>query len=133
MALASSGSLEPVDLLIKDIMTSDLGFLNETSTASNFGKMFDTAKSSDIALGIINMVYQVIGMLAVFAARSRGINRILITGSGSHNPLGQKILAGITGMHGIVFEYPKDAEYTTAIGAGLYGLEKAAVSKQITC
>jgi len=133
MALAASGSLDPVDLLLKDIMATDLGFLNETSTASNFGKMLDTAKSSDIALGIINMVYQVIGMIAVFAARSRGINRILITGSGSHNPLGQKILESITGMHGIVFEYPKDAEYTTAIGAGLYGFENASGLKQVTC
>ncbi|MCL2232568.1 MAG: pantothenate kinase, partial [Treponema sp.] len=107
----------------EDIMASDLNFLDKKSTASNFGKMLDTARNEDIAMGIINMVFEVIGMLAVFAARSRNIDRVIVTGSGSHNPLGQKILAKITCMHSIVFEYPEGAEYTTAIGAGLRGME----------
>jgi len=61
-------------------------------------------------------------MLAVFAARSRNIDRVIITGSGSHNPLGHRILAEITHLHTISFEYPEDAEYTTAVGAGLCGV-----------
>jgi len=121
MSLASSGSLEHVDLLLEDIMSMDMGFLNSKSTASNFGKMLDTAGNQDIALGIINMVYEVIGMLSVFAARSRNIDRVVVTGSGSHNLLGQKVLSDVTRMHSIIFEYPKDAEYTTAVGAGLCG------------
>ena len=121
MALAASGSLEPVDLLLEDIMAKDLGFLDKKSTASNFGKMLDTARNEDIALGIINMVYEVIGMLAVFAARSRNIDQVILAGSGSHNPLGQKVFAKITRMHSVGFVYPDDAEYTTAIGAGLRG------------
>lgn len=121
MALASSGSLESVDLLLEDIMGTNMGFLNSKATASNFGKMLDTAENKDLALGIINMVYEVIGMMAVFAARSRGIDRVLVTGSGSNNLLGQKVLADVTRLHSIAFEYPKDAEYTTAIGAGLSG------------
>jgi len=122
MELAAVGNLDPVDLLLEDIMATDLSFLDKKSTASNFAKMLDTARNEDIALGIINMVYEVIGMLAVFAARSRNINRVIVTGSGSHNPLGQKALAKITRMHSIVFEYPNSAEYTTAIGAGLRGI-----------
>ena len=124
MALAASGSLDPVDLLLEDIMVTDFSFLGKKSTASNFGKMLDTAHSEDIALGIVNMVFQVIGMLAVFAARSRGIDRVLVTGSGSRNPLGEKILAGVSRMHSVTFEYPDDGEYTTAVGAGLFD-EKA--------
>ena len=122
MALAGSGSLDPVDLLLEDIMASDFGFLSKKSTASNFGKMLDTAKNEDMALGIINLVFQVIGMMAVFAARSRNIDRVIVTGSGSYNPLGQKVLSEITRMHSIIFEYPPDAEYTTAVGAGLCGV-----------
>jgi len=121
MELASLGNLEPVDLLLEDIMTADISFLNKKSTASNFGKMQDTARNEDIALGIINMVYQVIGMISVFAARSRNIDRVIVTGSGSFNHLGQRVLAEITRMHSVTFEYPEDAEYTTAIGAGLCG------------
>jgi len=119
MQLAESGNLETVDLLLEDIMPMNLSFLNKKTTVSNFGKMLDTTRSEDIALGIINMVYQVIGMIAVFAARSRNIDRVIVTGSGSHNPLGQKVLAEITRLHSIAFEYPEDAEYTTAVGAGL--------------
>jgi len=62
-------------------------------------------------------------MLAVFAARSRNIDSVVVTGSGSHNPIGQKILGDVTRMHSIAFEYPEDAEYTTAVGAGLYGVK----------
>jgi type II pantothenate kinase len=122
MKLAVSGSLDPVDLLLEDIMATDYGFLSKKSTASNLGKMLDTARNEDIALGIINLVYEVIGMLAVFAARSRNIDRVIVSGSGSYNPLGQKFLSNITAMHSVVFEYLADAEYTTAVGAGLCGI-----------
>ncbi|MCL2070138.1 MAG: pantothenate kinase [Treponema sp.] len=121
MKLAANGSLDPVDLLLEDIMVTDISFLNKKSTASNFGKMLDTARQEDIAFGIINMVYQVIGMISVFAARSRNIDSVIVTGWGSQNLLGQKVLAEITQMHSIAFEYPEDADYTTALGAGLSG------------
>ncbi|MDR1238813.1 MAG: pantothenate kinase [Treponema sp.] len=119
MELAETGNLNQVDLLLEDIMEADISFLNKESTASNFGKMLDTAGSGDIALGIVNLVYQVIGMLSVFAAKSRNISRVVVTGNGSKNLIGRKILSIITGMYGISFEYPQDAEYTTAVGAGL--------------
>ena len=123
MTMAASGNLDQVDLLLGDIMVTDFSFLDKKSTASNFGKMLDTARNEDIAMGIVNMVYQVIGMLAVFAARSRNIDRVIVTGSGSHNPLGEMVLAKIAGMHSVSFEYPEDGEYTTAVGAGLYGIK----------
>jgi type II pantothenate kinase len=119
MALAETGSLNQVDLLLEDIMKSDISFLNKESTASNFGKMLDSAKSGDIALGILNMVYQVIGMLSVFAAKSRNTDRVVVTGNGSDNPIGKNILTEITEMYQVHFEYPRDAANTTAIGAAL--------------
>jgi type II pantothenate kinase len=119
MELAKWGNLNQVDLLLEDIMDTDISFLNRGTTASNFGKMLDSAGNGDIALGIVNLVYQVIGMLAVFAARAKNVNRVLITGNGSNNPIGQKTLSVITSMYGVEFFYPEDAEYTTAVGAGL--------------
>jgi type II pantothenate kinase len=119
MELADAGNLNQVDLNMEDIMDMDLSFLGRETTASNFGKMLDTARSEDMALGIVNMVYQVIGMLSVFAARSKRSDRVIVTGNGSHNSIGKKILAAITEMYSVQFEYPEDAEYTTAIGAGL--------------
>jgi type II pantothenate kinase len=121
MDLAARGNLNQVDLLLEDIMENDISFLRKESTASNFGKMLDTAGGEDIALGILNLVFQVIGMLSVFAAKSKNTNRVIVTGNGSNNPIGKKILEGITEMYAVHFEYPTDAEYTTAVGAGLFG------------
>ncbi|MCL1815132.1 MAG: pantothenate kinase [Treponema sp.] len=119
MELAGKGKLNQVDLLMEDIMETDLSFLNKESTASNFGKMLDNARNEDIALGLLNMVYQVIGMLSVFAAKSKHTDRVVVTGNGSGNLLGRGILSEITTIYGVHFEYPENAEYTTAIGAGL--------------
>ncbi len=117
--LADRGNLSQVDLLIEDISDAEISFLNKKSTASNFGKMLDTAQKEDVALGVINMVYQVIGVMSVFAARSRNSDSVLITGNGSKNRIGRKILENISLMYNIRFEFPADAEYTTAIGAAL--------------
>ena len=119
LEMAETGNLNQVDLSLDDIMDTDISFLNKDSTASNFGKMNDNVKSEDIALGILNMVYQTIGMLSVFAARSRSLNDVIVTGSGSNNPVGKRILMGIAKMYGVTFGFPENAEYVTAIGAGL--------------
>ena len=119
MELARNGNLKKVDLLLEDIMDTDMSFLRRDATAANFGKMLDTAEPTDIALGLFNMVYQVIGMLSVFAARAKNTDKVIITGNGSSNPIGQKTLAAITAIYGTQFIYPENAEYTTAVGAGL--------------
>jgi len=119
MELAKTGKISNVDLLLGDITDAGLSFLSGETTASNFGKMLDIAAPNDIALAIINMVYQVIGVLSVFAARAKGSERVIVTGRGSNNVIGQRVLSEITKMYGIDFFYPESAEYTTAIGAGL--------------
>ncbi|MPM41551.1 Type II pantothenate kinase [bioreactor metagenome] len=119
--LAEQGDLTKVDLLIEDISDSEISFLDKKSTAANFGKMLDSAKREDFALGIINMVFQVIGMISVFAAKSRKTDTVLITGNGSKNMIGRKVLTGISGLYNIQFEYPADAEFATAIGAAISG------------
>jgi type II pantothenate kinase len=119
METAKDGNRKTVDLLLEDIMESDISFLSRESTAANFGKMLDTAKNEDIALAILTLVFEVIGMLSFFAARGKQIDSVLITGSGSDNPIGKEILDKVAAMHRIRFVYPSHAQYTTAIGAGL--------------
>jgi type II pantothenate kinase len=116
---AAKGNINNVDLNIGDITETNIGFLNKEFTASNFGKMLDVATNEDIAIGIINLTYQVIGMISVFAAKSKNNNTVVITGNGSNNPIGQKILTDISRTYKIDFEFPSDAEYATAIGAAL--------------
>jgi type II pantothenate kinase len=124
MGLAKDGKLDQVDLLLEDITETDISFLNRSATAANFGKMLDSAGHSDIALALLNMVYQVIGMISVFAAKSVGVDRVIVTGNGSNNPVGKPILETISGMYGIHFDHPPDAVYTTAVGAALSWVDK---------
>jgi type II pantothenate kinase len=122
METAKDGNRKTVDLLLEDIMESDISFLSRESTAANFGKMLDTAKNEDIALSILSLVFEVIGMLSIFAARGNQIDNVLITGSGSDNPIGREILNQVAAMYPVNFVYPSFAQYTTAIGAGLVRL-----------
>lgn len=119
--LADHGDLTQVDLLIEDISDLDISFLDRKATAANFGKMLDTAEKEDIALGILNMVYQVIGVISMFAAKSRNKDTVLVTGNGSKNRIGKKILDEISVMYNVKFVFPADAEYATALGAALSG------------
>jgi type II pantothenate kinase len=120
IGLAQTGNLSQVDLLLEDIMDTDLSFLNKETTVANFAKMSDHASNEDIALAIINMVYQVIGVLSIFAAKAKGLKQVIVTGNGSGNKLGQNVLNDvITKIYGVEFVYPADAEFTTAVGAGL--------------
>ncbi|HNW60317.1 MAG TPA: pantothenate kinase [bacterium] len=119
MRMAGKGDLRNVDLLIGDIADEGISFLKSDATAANFAKMLDTAREEDIALGLINMTYQVIGMLAVFAAQGQGYTSVVVTGNGSNNRIGQKILSEISNLYPVAFVFPADAEYATAIGAAL--------------
>lgn len=119
LEMATRGDISKVDLLIEDISDSGISFLSGKSTASNFGKMLDTAERDDMAIGIINLVFQVIGVISVFAAKSRGASSVMVTGNGSKNLIGRAILEDISRLYTIRFEFPQDAEYATAIGAAL--------------
>lgn len=119
MEYASKGIIHNVDLMIRDITDTNISFLDKEFTAANFGKMRDNATKEDLALGIINLTYQVIGMVSVFAAKSKNNDTVVVTGKGSNNPIGQKILNNISRAYNISYEFPADAEYATAIGAAL--------------
>jgi type II pantothenate kinase len=117
--IAAKGKLEPVDLFLADIMEDSIGLLSGEVTAANFGKMLDTARPEDVAAAILNMVYQTIGVISVFAARGQNLDSIIVTGSGSDNPIGKSILESVGTIYNIKFNHPKNAQYTTAIGAAL--------------
>jgi type II pantothenate kinase len=79
--LASKGDLSRVDLRIGDITTSEIETLPKDLTACNFGKLEAKANNSDIALGVINMVFEVVGMMAVFVSKNDNIKDVVVIGS----------------------------------------------------
>jgi len=128
LALAGNGKLENVDLLVRDIVSHEIPSLSPDLTAANFGRIKSTASPSDIALGIINMVFQTAGMLAVFAARNDTIWDVVLTGTLTTFPQAKALLSLVTSQFGLRFVIPPDAVYATALGAA-YFEEKYSTSK----
>lgn len=119
--LCEGGDLSKIDLTIKDI--TQQGQFPEMSinlTASNFGNLSDLADSHDIALGIANMVAETIFMMAIFAARSKGISDIVLTGNLTTIAPIRKVFEGLASHFGVRFIIPENSSFGTVIGAALY-------------
>lgn len=119
------GSLASIDLRIKDISSDDsMTALSRDMTAANFGNVSDVATKSDIALGIMNMVYETIGMVSVFAARTAGVKDIVLTGNLTRIGFCKEKYEELNGMgYGVRFMIPECAHFSTVIGAALLGLD----------
>jgi type II pantothenate kinase len=115
---AAGGNLNHIDLTIGDLSHHVVGLPPE-STASNFGKLSDLASKADIGLGIINLVFQTIGMIAVFAARIDQTKDIILTGNLTNVPQSHEIFDYLGKLFEINFITPLDAEYATAAGAAI--------------
>ncbi|MBP7401370.1 MAG: type II pantothenate kinase [Clostridia bacterium] len=122
--MADRGDLGRVDLSIRDISAANIPGLSPETTASNFGKMEDKSEREDIALGIINMVFQSIGTMAVLAARLHGTQDIVCTGSVTQVRQGSVVLQGMSELYGVRFHIPDGAEYATALGAALHPADR---------
>ena len=127
--LAEKGKLGKVDLNIGDISSKSISNLTKDITASNFGKMEDGLKAEDLAAGVLNMVFQTVGMLSVFACRNEAMKDVILTGTLSQVPAAKKVFEMLRTMHGVNFIIPKNALYATATGAALSYLHKAGKKK----
>ena len=117
--MAEKGSLEAVDLLVKDLYPEGVGFLKPDSSASHFGNA-KGARDVDLARGIVHLVGQSIGSIAALAAKQQGRSRIVLAGGLARSAL----LAGIIKKRCVLIAdvsvaAPKDCAYATAIGCAL--------------
>lgn len=118
--LAAEGDLSSIDLRIGDMSKKNLHpNMNLELTASNFGKLNDLASKNDIALGIANMVGETIGMLAVFAAKSYKLDRVVLTGNLTTLAPIRRVFEILEHTFNIHFIIPENAQYGTVIGAAL--------------
>ncbi len=115
--LADQGNILNVDLVIKDISKDIIPTLPLDLTASNFGKLKPAANREDMALGLFNMVYQVIGMLSVFACRNDSIQDVILVGTLAKAAQGKVVFERIGNLFNLNFLFPEEAPYAVAIGA----------------
>jgi type II pantothenate kinase len=117
--LAERGDLTKIDLSIGDITHAEIPGLTPDTTASNFGKVNDSATQADIALGIVNLVFQSVGTAAVLAARQSNLRQIVFTGNLTLVSQGNAVLKSFASLYNVDIIVPESAEFATAIGAAL--------------
>lgn len=119
-ALGEKGDISKIDLRISDISKKNLSpTLELDTTASNFGKLSDLATKEDIALGIINLVFETVGMVSVFAARGLNVKNVVLTGKLSVMKQARGVFGTLGKMFGMNFIFPENSRYGTVIGAAL--------------
>lgn len=119
---ARIGNTNNIDSIIGDITQINTNLLMPNVTASNFGKVISGMryKSSDISSAILNLVYQTIAMLSVYAARSVGETNVILVGAMSESGYAKKVLMDVKLLHeDINFYIPDDGIYACALGATL--------------
>ena len=122
--LSESGDLGNIDLKVGDITKKDIiPGMPDYMTASNFGKVSDLATKSDVAFGILNMIYETIGMMSIFAAGRCSIKNIVLTGTLTSIPQSAGIFESLGKMFEINFHMPEYARFATVIGAALCAVE----------
>jgi len=120
--LAKEGDLSRVDLKISDLTKHDIvpGF-SDKMTASNFANVSDITTKPDIALGIINLVFETIGMVAIFAARNYSIRDIVLTGNLTTVTHAPDVFSALNKMFDMNFIIPNRSQFGPVIGAALSG------------
>lgn len=121
---AAQGNLGNIDLRIKDMTASDtLSNLSRDLTAANFGNVSDLAGKEDVARGILNLVFETVGMISVFAARQCGVGDVVLTGNLTRLGFSREKFDEFNRLgYGVRFHIPASAEFSTVIGAALLGL-----------
>ena len=116
---AKGGNLANVDLFVNDLTTIEIPTLPAGTTASNFGRADDLASKSDIAMGIVNMVFETIGVISVLSARMENTSNIVLAGTLTDMPYTKEVFGKIEPLYNVKFILPEQAEFTTSVGAAL--------------
>ncbi|MDR0271704.1 MAG: pantothenate kinase [Clostridiales bacterium] len=117
--IAKTGDLSAIDLCLRDISREKIGNLPPETTVSNFGNLRDNAKPADFVLGFINMIFESIGMMAVFATLGSNIKDIVLIGTLSSIEHASTVFDTLAKIHPVRFHIPEKAIFATAVGAAL--------------
>jgi type II pantothenate kinase len=116
---ASLGRLDKVDLSVGDISTSAIPGLPPETTAANFAKMSDDANDNDLAMAVVNLVCQTVGMIAAGAAGATGKNIIVLIGKLAAFPASAGVFSRLSTLTGLEYRIAPQADFATAVGAAV--------------
>ncbi|PEX80090.1 type II pantothenate kinase [Bacillus cereus] len=122
--LTKAGSRKDLDITVGDIYGGILSPIDNSLTASNFGKVAITEShfnSSDILATIQGLVGEVVTALSLQFAESKNIDHIIYIGSTlCHNVHLQNIISSYTEYQNKIPIFLQDDGYSGAIGALLH-------------
>lgn len=119
-ALARAGNSNTLNLTIGEIIGGPIGSLPADTTAVNFGRPARhavDATAEDVAAALVNMVGQVIAVIAINAARSQQLDPIVVIGHLADMPSIRATLAQVGTFYGADIRIPDGGGYATALGA----------------
>ena len=115
--LSNQGELGNIDLRIADLTDENIETLPPELTLANFGKLSEKASKSDIVIGLVNMVFEVIGMMTAFASLNDDIKDIVLIGNIVSIPVVKDVLKKIEKTHNVKFTVPEEPQFAVVIGA----------------
>jgi type II pantothenate kinase len=117
--LAARGDLHEIDLQLMDVCEGTISNLTPNTTVANMSKLSDESTKEDIAAGLCNMIFQVIGVMAAFAIKRHCTKNIILVGTITDWPIAKRSLDEVAELHKVKFIIPDHAAFATAIGAAL--------------
>ena len=115
--LSKQGDLDNIDLRIKDLIDENIKTLPPELTLANFGKLNENASRADVVIGLVNMVFEVIGMMTAFASINDDIKDVVLIGNIVSIPVVKDVLKKIEKTHNVKFTIPEQPQFAVAIGA----------------
>ena len=122
--ITKTNSLENIDLHIKDVTDLEIKTLPKDITAVNLGKLNNNTTPQDLILGIVNMTFETIGVMASLAAKIDKLNLIVVIGHLAKLPFAKEVFNKIELLHNVKFLIPEDPEYAVALGGIIEYLNK---------
>jgi len=127
-ALARRGDPNGADLSLGDVVSGPIGQLPADATAVNFGRLAHrdlVVSREDLAAALVALVGQVIGTVAVNAARAQQIERIVVTGHLIDMSSVRAALEQVGDIYGMPITLPPNAGCGTALGALLHSAARS--------
>jgi type II pantothenate kinase len=124
--LAVAGNANAVDLSLADVVTGPIGTLPASATAVNFGRLARQevdARPEDMAAALVTLIGQVVGLLAIAAAKSLRCEHIVVIGHMTDMASVRRVLELVSQYYSTPIALPEHGGYYTALGAALHATE----------
>lgn len=122
-SLALSGTAAAVDTTLGEVLGGSLGSLPPTATAVSLGRLArleEEPAREDLAAGLVTMVAQTIGLIALGAARTNGLEQVVLIGRLAEQPAISNMVKAVFRVYGFPNApiAPADANYDNGYEAG---------------